>query len=307
MKNSDNKGCKKSNFNPVNINYVGVMGPRGKSDTITIRNTVTGDPGESAKVTDNGSDGNHILDFVVPRGFDGTSFTILGKYDDVTQLEQEHPDGNIGEAYMVNGDLYIWADNTNTWENMGKVQGPKGDTGEKGEKGDKGEDGYTLSKASYIVTFNDDDTGNGVSVLSNNRLPLERLELNIDNMVTLDSDNNTIKFNEIGYYKVSFTVSAYPLVNGLDFDPTTDIVAIGFKATSTDNVYIGTSQFVYNGEAVELYGQGVISVMDSDTLYELCNLSKSTIFLDTPDIMNISSNSYFSNPLITMVIVYLGK
>lgn len=304
MKIFNNKGCENSDFEKVNVNYVGLVGPRGKSDTITIRNTITGDPGESAMVIDNGNDGNHILDFVVPRGFDGTSFTILGKYNDLNQLEQEHPDGNIGEAYIVNGDLYIWADNTDTWENAGQIQGPKGDKGEQGEKGDPG---FTLSKASYIVTFNDKDAVNGIEVLSNNRVPLSRLELNIDNLVTLDSDNNTIKFNEIGYYKISFTASAYPLVNGLDFDPTTDIVSIGFRQVNTDNVYVGTSQFVYNAEPIESYGQGIISVMDTDILYELCNLSKSTIFLETPDIMNLVSNSYFSNALITIVIVYLGK
>ncbi len=301
MENKNDNCYMKSDFKPTNVNYVGIVGPKGKSDTITIRNTITGEPGDNAKVIDSENNGNHVLDFIIPRGLDGTSFTILGKYDDINLLSQEHPVGNIGDAYIVNEDLYIWADNTGDWENVGKIQGPKGEPGEKGEPG------FALSKASYIVSFNDDDTGNGIPVLSNNRLPLSRLELNIDNLIALDDDNNTIKFNEIGYYKVSFTISAYPLVNDLDFDPTTDIVSIGFKETNTDNVYIGTSQFVYNGEPVELYGQGIVSVMNADALYELSNLSKSTIFLETPDLNNIASNSYFSNPLVTIVIVYLGK
>lgn len=319
MKNTNNNGCKKKVLPPINVNCVGVVGPKGNSDTIVIGNTTTGEPGEPARVIDNGSKGNHVLDFIIPRGFDGNSFTILGNYDDVSQLEQEHPDGNIGDAYIVDGDLYVWADNTGTWEDVGPIRGPKGDQGEqgepgpqgeqgpKGEQGEKGEPGSTLSKAAYIVTFNDSMKVNGVDVLSNNRLPLDRMELNINDLVTLDSDNKTIKFNEIGYYKITFTLSAYPLVNGIDFDPTTDIVSVGFREVNTDNIYIGVGEWVYNGEPVELVGQGVISVVSTDSLYELCNLSKSTIFLETPDLKNIASSSYFSNPLVTVVVEYLGR
>lgn len=47
--------------------------------------------------------------------------------------------------------------------------------------------------------------------------------------------------------------------------------------------------------------------MDTAVTYELANLGKYTIYLETPDIQNISSKSYFVNPLVTMVIDYLGK
>ena len=49
----------------------GPTGPTGASDTITIRNTSTGDAGTDATVTDVSGSPNHILDFVIPRGFDG--------------------------------------------------------------------------------------------------------------------------------------------------------------------------------------------------------------------------------------------
>ena len=49
----------------------GPTGPTGTADTITIRNTTTGDPGTDASVTDVSGGPNHILDFVIPRGFDG--------------------------------------------------------------------------------------------------------------------------------------------------------------------------------------------------------------------------------------------
>ena len=43
----------------------------GTAETITIRNTTTGDPGTDASVTDVTGGPNHVLDFVIPRGFDG--------------------------------------------------------------------------------------------------------------------------------------------------------------------------------------------------------------------------------------------
>lgn len=64
---------------------------------------------------------------------------------------------------------------------------------------------------------------------------------------------------------------------------------------------------MFNGEAVELVAQGIISVANINSSYELSNLSKQPIFLHSPDIKNINSISYFSNPLVTMVIEYLGK
>lgn len=49
----------------------GATGVAGSSDTITIRNTTTGDAGTSAEVTDVTGSPNHVLDFVIPKGFDG--------------------------------------------------------------------------------------------------------------------------------------------------------------------------------------------------------------------------------------------
>lgn len=48
--------------------------------TISVGTTVTGDPGESASVTNSGTDTNAILDFVIPqgqKGNDGIGDTIF--------------------------------------------------------------------------------------------------------------------------------------------------------------------------------------------------------------------------------------
>ena len=62
-------------YNPPTI--IGPTGPSGQNghdglaDTITIRNTTTGDVGENAQVIDTTGSPNHILDFIIPRGYDG--------------------------------------------------------------------------------------------------------------------------------------------------------------------------------------------------------------------------------------------
>lgn len=76
-------------------------------------------------------------------GKDGTSVTILGSYSTEAELEAAHPTGTKGDGYMVNGDLYIWDVTNNTWKNVGRIQGPKGDTGDTGAKGDTGDKGDT--------------------------------------------------------------------------------------------------------------------------------------------------------------------
>ena len=162
-------------------------------------------------------------------------------------------------------------------------------------------------RSAYVVTYNDGTSADGIPVASSERLPLDRMELDPTSLVTINTDDETIKFNQIGHYKIEFTVSAYPSVNGVDFDPTTDIVSVGLRQNNTDNVYVGIGEWVYNGEPVELHAHGIIAVTDTNTLYELANLGNSTIYLSTPDIRDLSTKSYFANPLVTMVVTYLGK
>ena len=202
---------------------------------------------------------------------------------------------------MVDGDLYVWSDTENKWVNVGKVQGPKGD------KGDKGDSGPESIRAAYLVTFNNGTTYDGLAVNTNERLPIDRKELDSSNLVTLDSNEETIKFNEIGYYKISFIVSSRVLETDPGFNPKNDFISIGFRLTNTDNIYVGGSKWVYNDEYITISSQGIISVENTDNIYELVNVGNQTIFLNTPDLNDIESNSYFTNALVNIVIEYLGK
>lgn len=82
------------------------------------------------------------------KGNDGTGVTILGSYDTLNQLQTAHPSGKAGDAYIVDGDLYVWATDDKQWSNVGNIQGPQG------------KDGKTLSLIgnSQVFHVNSDQT-----------------------------------------------------------------------------------------------------------------------------------------------------
>lgn len=63
-------------------------------------------------------------------GKDGTGVTILGSYNSEEELKQNHPSGNLGDGYIVFGNLYVW--NGQEWQNVGNIQGPPGTPGKDG-------------------------------------------------------------------------------------------------------------------------------------------------------------------------------
>lgn len=64
------------------------------------------------------------------KGADGTSITIKGTLSDTSKLPAT---GTEGDAYIINGDLYVW--NGSNWENVGQIKGEKGDKGDDGSAG----------------------------------------------------------------------------------------------------------------------------------------------------------------------------
>lgn len=69
-------------------------------------------------------------------GKDGAGVNILGSFETFEELQQVHPAGTMGDAYLIKGNLYVWSGSS--WENVGNIQGPKGDKGDQGEQGLRG-------------------------------------------------------------------------------------------------------------------------------------------------------------------------
>ena len=82
-------------------------------------------------------------------GVDGTSVKILGTYESESELNTAHPSGNeIGDGYIIQGDLYIWTGTI--FENVGQI---------KGEDGKDGVDGVTL----YTwIKYSDNEDGSNM-------------------------------------------------------------------------------------------------------------------------------------------------
>jgi len=71
-----------------------------------------------------------------PKGDTGAGLNILGTLTDPSELPET---GDLGDGYIIDGDLYIW--DGNSWEDVGQIQGPQGPQGIQGETGPQGPQG----------------------------------------------------------------------------------------------------------------------------------------------------------------------
>lgn len=295
----------------------GVQGEQGEKGEIgpTGPEGPAGPPGEKGAPGPQGPQGE--------TGPSGTSVTILGSYDTIEDLERDHMEGTPGSSYLVGDDLYVWSPNENTWVNVGTIRGPKGDTGpigpqgevgERGPQGPQGQEGpqgpqgpagLSEIKAAYIVTYNNNTT-EGYAVPSGSRLPFSLKATDNANICTVDTFNNIIKFNMGGVYRIDFVVNAYIDNVPSTFNRQTDFISVAFKKSGENIVYAGGSSW-YTSHTVRVVGQGIFIVANPTTEeMELINTSKNTMYLNTPALEDTTSSSYFVNPVVTMIIQYLG-
>lgn len=75
------------------------------------------------------------------QGETGAALAIKGTKNSTSDLPKT---GKAGDAYMIDGDLYVWSDTV--WTNVGRVKGEKGDQGQQGPIGPKGPQGPTGAK-----------------------------------------------------------------------------------------------------------------------------------------------------------------
>ena len=94
------------------------------------------------------------------KGDSGNSFVILGLYATLSALEEDHPIGNVGDAWAVGDEdsntIYLWDTITSAWTDVGGIQGPAGE---------EGVGIVSISKTgsaglvdTYTVTYSDGDT-----------------------------------------------------------------------------------------------------------------------------------------------------
>jgi alpha-tubulin suppressor-like RCC1 family protein len=93
----------------------GPQGPQGEAG-------LTGDRGPQGMQGNTGPAGS--------RGETGKGLEITGTYPSEEALRAAHSiGGNEGDAYLIQGDLWIWDMVLNDWNNVGSIQGPEGPPG----------------------------------------------------------------------------------------------------------------------------------------------------------------------------------
>lgn len=93
-----------------------------------------------------GTQGSQGAQGVGAQGTTGTAVTILGNYSSYADLIAAHPTGSLGNGYLVGGYLYVWQ--SNSWVNVGLLQGAQGVQGGTGTQGNQGLQGTTLQGTS---------------------------------------------------------------------------------------------------------------------------------------------------------------
>ena len=140
----------------------GSQGNAGTSVQVANVSESTADGGSNVVTF---SDGKTVTIKNGKTGKDGTGVTILGSYASLDALTAAHPTGNPGDAYLIDGYLYVWSASDKAWKNVGKIQGPAGETGPQGIQGpagNPGKDGTSVTVAN-VSTSNEDGGTNTVT------------------------------------------------------------------------------------------------------------------------------------------------
>ena len=153
------------------------------------------------------------------RGEDGTGVNIIGKLDNINQLPET---GTPGDAYIIDGLIYVWSENINGWSDGVPFRG------EQGLPGKDGTDGRTT----YIhIKYSND----GKTFTPNNGEDVGDWLGQYTDYVAEDSTN----FNDYKWKKIRGEDGDNGIVANLTND--THIVPIESDGTFTDDAFVGCS------------------------------------------------------------------
>lgn len=153
------------------------------------------------------------------KGEDGTGVNIIGKLDNINQLPET---GTPGDAYIIDGLIYVWSENINGWSDGVPFRG------EQGLPGKDGTDGRTT----YIhIKYSND----GKTFTPNNGEDVGDWLGQYTDYVAEDSTN----FNDYKWKKIRGEDGDNGIVANLTND--THIVPIESDGTFTEDAFVGCS------------------------------------------------------------------
>ena len=116
-----------------------LKGPKGDAATIALGSYATGEPDTEVVITNSGTPGAAIFNFVIPRGSTGPQgpkgdtgkgLTILGTYATIEALRAAVPSAQQGDVYNVGAaapyEIYMWDNAAGGFVNQGRLQGANG-------------------------------------------------------------------------------------------------------------------------------------------------------------------------------------
>ena len=93
-------------------------------------------------------------------GADGSNFTINGLYESLDALKAAHPTAEAGDAYAVgtssDNTIYLYSADVADWQNVGKLQGAKGEDGAPGAAGESGATFIPSVSAAGVISWSND-------------------------------------------------------------------------------------------------------------------------------------------------------
>ncbi len=308
--------------NSGNMTYLDFYIPRAEIIKAGFVNSVESD--ENADVSDRYLNGTHFLDFRIPRGEKGEKGDRGENGKQGVQGLQgekgEKGDAGVSPILIIDDVLTVEPDQQaevleDVEENIHYLtfhipRGATGATGEKGEmgqqgvKGDKGDEGQIYGAT--IMSYNNDLNNfpiDGLEIASGDRLPIDRLELDQDGIITLDSAQRLFRFNRTGVYFITFSVVGYVKNSEPQYDKSADFVSIAFREVDKDEVIAGAVAWTPDESGHNIFGQGMLVVNDVDAEYELVNMQKKSLFLMGADIQKTISKSYFAVPMVTLSVL----
>ena len=194
-------------------------------------------------------------------------------------------------------------------------EGPRGEIGPEGRKGDRGEvgpqgpvgppgpqgvPGPLEIPSAFFMTANDDLDAYGITVESNGRIPIDTKIYDMNSDFILNQDN-TITFKESGVYRIEFMVEAYSAGSAI-YPGQYEVIGVGLRKVGETTIYVGGCTWDYQEPVVRINAHGIVTTALSNDVFELINTAQDTIHLVSPSSNNLTTKSFFANPILTMVI-----
>lgn len=179
-------------------------------------------------------------------GQDGHGLNILGNYDTMADLIAAHPTGNAGDVYMVGGDLVVWDTSSNSWHDIGRIQGPSGFDG-------------------LWLAIENDDTGSNMNVTYTAKL----FKGVTDVTTTYDAVFVWQMVKESGITELAANTPTVTVARDTaDYGGTIRCICICIMTEEDLQDYAYATIQDYSGNDIQIIGQNVVKLIGENAVYK---------------------------------------